>query len=472
MLESSNISNILNNLSNKTLDCHQEFNKNLLSNELTQFLKFLDFFQSLVLITGIILNILNIIVLLNSKLNESPYTYLTTLAFSDLFTLLSRYLFPYFRLLVKHIDESLLPYFNLYIDIPVNNIFISCSIYITLALTIERFIFVTSPFKAVSICRKSKARKVCFFVVAISIAKSVYLPFMYKKSACGTEIYEQHKSTVLDVFQFLIDLAIPYFTIFIINIALIRSLKKKYIHINSSITFDTQDNIKLKPLMIPRSKSDYGVCDRRKLSVLSSSVEAPPTTSKNLPKVHVSVRRQLSCHLQDKDSTYRRTSNEKEAKNQRKLTRSLIAILCCLLICHLPNFLLEESIIEAIFGHHYNSKTAFNLRQSGWRIAIILIYINCSANFVIYCISNKKFYNSSKLLLSKWKYKTIEFYSRCCCVKSSTNVDQVSKRASWTSCNYKKTQSTSQSSKISFRTSSSFKTTSFKTPITRIQEYN
>jgi hypothetical protein len=347
-----------------------------------------------------------------------------------------------------------------------------------LALTIERFIFVTSPFKAVSICRKSKARKVCCFVVIISIAKSVYLPFMYKKSPCGSEIYEQHKSTVLDVFQFLIDLAIPYFTIFLINIALIRSLKKKYIHINSSITFDTPNSMKLKPLMIRRSKSDYGVCDQRKLSVLSSNIEAP-RTSKSVPplKVSVSVRRQLSYHLQDKDATYRRTSNEKEAKNQRKLTRSLIAILCCLLICHLPNFLLEESIIEAIFGHHYHSKTAFNLRQSGWRIGIILIYINCSANFIIYCISNRKFYNSSKLLLNKWKYKMIEFYSRCCCVKSSSssstnNVVQLAKKASWTSSYCKRNQSTSQSSKLSFRTSSSFKSPAFKTPITIIQEYN
>jgi hypothetical protein len=421
----------MNNLSlqipNITSEC-QNYNNFSTTATLNDFLIYVDIIQKMVIITGIALNILNIIVLLNSKLNESPYTYLTALAFSDLSILILVAIFPHLRKLVKYTDDSLLPYFDLYIDIPINNFFISYSIYITLSLTIERFIFVTSPFKAAVICRKSKARKVCICVAIISFAKTVYLPFMYKKSPCLHGGLEQHKSPALDILQFSIDLAIPYLIIFVINITLILSLRKKYIHIKPSVSFQTQT---LKPGLIVKSKSDFDI--GRKERHHSSHLTAKSN-----------IKRQLSYQPNENDSCYRRTSNEKEAKNQRKLTRSLIAILCCLLVCHLPNFLLEESIIDGIFGTQYQSETAYLLRHIGWRITSVLIHINCTANFVIYCISNKKFYNSSKMLFRRWKYKLADCCCRCCCFLS------VEAPARYVSTN-KRSQSYSQTSKFSFK---------------------
>ena len=439
------------NFTNITPECIDFYKNSQVSIELSHFQEFLDFIQIFVIITGIILNLLNIIVLLNSKLEESPYTYLTALALSDLFTLLTRIILPHIRKLVRFIDASLLSKFNLYVDIPINNVFISFSFYITLALTIERFIFVTAPFRAASICRKSKARRVCIFVALFSIGKTAYLPFMYKKSSCGKEIYEQHKSPLLDIFQFLIDLAIPYFTIFIINIVLMRSLKNKYVHGNSSIPIYIQ---KAKPLLV-KSNSDFilqSKADNRNHTLQPTAIDVSSVK-------RAGIKFQFSNQLQDKDITYRRTFNEKEVKNQRKLTRSLIAILCCLLICHLPNVLLEESIIEALFGNHYESKVAFALRLIGWRISIILIYINCSANFAIYCISNKKFYNSSKILLKKWKDKLIDCYKKCCCVRPAKESNEFSMTST-----SKRSQSNSQTSKWSFK-ASSFKNPIYKTPV-------
>ena len=464
-----------NNYTNQTLNstgCNYRFNDQ--ANDLNGVLKFLDILQHFVLISGSILNILNIVVLLNSKLNDSPYTYLTTLAFSDLFTLLSRLTFPFIRKFIYYLKlKSLISIFNQYIDITFNNLFISCSMYITLALTIERFIFVTSPFKAVSICQKSKARKVCICVILFSMVKTAYLPFVYQRvehqclqnNGMPVEIYEQRKNTILDIAQFLIDLAIPYFTIFIINIALIRSLKKKYIHINSSMSFDTHTHMKLKQFMIPKSKSDYNIVnENRRKTVTVSTLEAA-TTSTNRP-----VRRNFSCQLQDNDASYRRTSNEKEAKTQRKLTRSLITILCCLLICHLPNFLLEESIINGIFGDHNDQKIAYHLKQTGWRISIILIYINCSANFVIYCISNRKFYSSSIILLNKWKHKLEECYSKCCCAKSKEDEKEDSRTSNY--MNKNRSQSTSNIHRPSFKPAYTLQVPVFKTPIERLQKFN
>ena len=41
------------------------------------------------------------------------------------------------------------------------------------------------------------------------------------------------------------------------------------------------------------------------------------------------------------------------------------------------------------------------LRGIGIRISLLFIYINCSLNFIIYCISNKKFKNSLKSLVKR-----------------------------------------------------------------------
>ena len=82
-------------------------------------------------------------------------------------------------------------------------------------------------------------------------------------------------------------------------------------------------------------------------------------------------------------------------------------ILCLLLICYLPSFLFEESLADAIFGSHSDEQLndasikAFKIKAIGNRISIVLIYFNCSSNFLIYCICNKKFKNSLKLLLKK-----------------------------------------------------------------------
>ena len=67
----------------------------------------------------------------------------------------------------------------------------------------------------------------------------------------------------------------------------------------------------------------------------------------------------------------------------------------------------EESLADKIFGelNYYDqseeSARLLQLRGIGFRISLLLIYINCSLNFLIYCISNKKFKNSLKSLIKR-----------------------------------------------------------------------
>lgn len=106
------------------------------------------------------------------------------------------------------------------------------------------------------------------------------------------------------------------------------------------------------------------------------------------------------------NNLYRKTTNAREMRNQKKLTTTLIIILCLLLVCYLPSFLFEESLANSIFGDHEQpgqpeAPQVIKIKSIGYRISFVLIYINCSANFLIYCICNKKFKNSLKLLAKK-----------------------------------------------------------------------
>jgi hypothetical protein len=334
------INTILHNLTQ--IECEKERS---ISTSLRDLLEILNQIGLIVIVVGILLNILNVIVLLKTKLSESPYTYLTSLAFSDLGALATHLTAKVINVSIKQ-NRHAVQYIHLYFIIPLINTFLSCSMYTTLALTCERFVFVHSPLRAISVCRKSLARKICVSIFVFTLLKSAYLPFMYKKSECHEGGLEQHSSKVLDILEFLVGLAIPYAIIFVINLSLIFSLRK-----SGKTNFNKEQQANAKHLLL------------------------------------------------NDDCDYRRTYNEKEHRNQRKLTISLILILCLLLVCHLPSFLLEESLVEAVFGNYNTSEYAFLVHVIGTKVSIILTYINCSANFIIYCVSNKKFYTSLKNLI-------------------------------------------------------------------------
>lgn len=84
------------------------------------------------------------------------------------------------------------------------------------------------------------------------------------------------------------------------------------------------------------------------------------------------------------------------------------------------SFLFEESLADVVFGElkyedqSEESARLFKLKGIGYRISLVCIYINCSFNFLIYCISNKKFKNSLKSLVKKsFLYNYFKAKSSC-----------------------------------------------------------
>ena len=536
------------------------------SQAVQQALYVLNTLNYVVIAIGILFNIINLLVLFGSnKLNESPYTYLSVLAVSDLCSLLT-FVAEKLRQLLPQTDT--VRQMHLYAITVAINIFQSCSMYTTLALTIERFIFVHSPFKAATVCRRSIARRACLLIVVFSVARSLYLPFMYTPNCSNG--YSQRKLNIIDIYEFLISLAIPYLVIFVVNISLIFSLRKQnYAHRHKAAAvladascsphrlasvsttlvgaasasagrwslasfrlslrkaatcasdvdtekadstsrdeadFTTQPPSPATPLQLhlhPTLKSPHqqqvnttnnnnhvrlvvedersedtsgrrgssSACSSSRL--LRSGTGASRTTEEasskqqqqqqqqhgrlQISSPHCTAlakrRRDRSRSSSNKSNTasqqssgsgsgnardanrsgggggkelmFHRTYSRRESKNQKKLTVTLVIILCLLLVCYLPSFLFEESLAEAIFGSHdlpgrADSLRAFKIKLVGTRLSIVFIYVNCSCNFLIYCFCNKKFKQAFVQLLMRHSTPLYKCYAAlttcsCCC---------------------------------------------------------
>jgi hypothetical protein len=306
-----------------------------------------------------------------------------------------------FMMAFENLRHSMIPKdkdeINIYIDyiflfviIPLTNIFLSCSMYCTLALTIERFIFVHSPFKAMTICHRSIARRVCFGVFVFSVLRFVYLPFVYEKNKCMPGGFFQQRLPAIDVFEFLISLAIPYVIIFIVNISLIFSLNKQNSlmsltrnqsflftnypnnnsnpnmpvslaarfrrnssasvrttinHMETQRLFEEKETNMAKPIQIVRQSSIDSQNDQfntdntnsnRVLNPTTASITTTTTNTTRNSEPVCTIPNLVESLIKQPCKLYHRTFSTKEMRNQKKLTTSLIMILCSLIICYAP----------------------------------------------------------------------------------------------------------------------------------------
>lgn len=228
------------------------------------------------------------------------------------------------------------------------------------------------PFKAVDLCRQSIARKVSFGILVISLIKNIYVPFMYTKSDCNEYGLLRNKSIILDISEFVFSMALPYIIIFIINISLIC-------YLTGSI-FRNKDSCETFPIQLynsPKALRHNHYKNANNLSLDGNRTQEP---------------------------MYRHGSYNKEQRKQKKLTISLFCTLLMLLICYLPSFVLEKSLFELIFSDFKNPDLVYRFKLLGLRISQVLICLNCTANVVIYCISNEKYFDCMMLLFRKRKF--------------------------------------------------------------------
>ena len=196
-------------------------------------------------ILGIAGNILNLVVLANRKLQDSPYVYLRALAVSDLLTLLLKFFNSLSRAFFSHIYGWKV--FEAQVYFPVAFASSTTSILLTLALTVERFIYVYYPIRAKSLCEPQIAR---IMVAVISLFSALWsIPRFFAYSPNPDKYFaltEFGHSLFFKIYVWVHIVAITFATciaILIFNILLIRGVHKSNSR-RRSMVFQNSSQIK------------------------------------------------------------------------------------------------------------------------------------------------------------------------------------------------------------------------------------
>ncbi|CAC5412419.1 unnamed protein product [Mytilus coruscus] len=140
---------------------------------------------------GICGNIMNLIVLFKGRLTDSPYLYLKTLALTDMFAL---------TLSLVHMTISgkstmyVWQFFNAYVFFPLANFFMAASVWLTVGVTIDRFIYVKAPLFARGYCSRKRARVRIILILCFTLLVSVPRFYCYTVNGNG-DIFSLTKSS-------------------------------------------------------------------------------------------------------------------------------------------------------------------------------------------------------------------------------------------------------------------------------------
>ena len=295
---------------------------------------------------GMFLNVLNLIVLCNGKLSESTYTYLTGLAVADFGTLAVFFVNGIGRGFYPEVYEWRI--FEAYVYFPCGLITTTAGVLLTVMVSVERIIFIYRPIKAKLVCRTTIARKLCTAVWLFSIFANMprFFVFALDERRGDLGYSEFGKSVHYNVLSWFYFIAISCGC----GIALII--------LNAFLM--------------------HGI------------------HRTNLRKRHLV-------------SNMAHTVNQQK-QDELRLTRTLISVVTIYLIGEIPSALLSRSLVVALIGHG-NDKI---VKTMGFKIAslvaTILVVLQLSLNFVVYCVFNRRF----------WALFKQQFCSSCLCFKDDS----------------------------------------------------
>lgn len=290
---------------------------------------------------GIFCNIINLMVLSQHHLKESPYTYLTGLAFTDFLALFFSFIF----MVISHKSQGYFwRFYEAHIFLPLTNVCTNSSVWIVVLLTIERFLFVSNPLWAKAKCDRASAKlKIAIIIFAMLIFN---IPrFMVFKVTQGSDGLHILGST--------------------------EFRQSEFFHI---MTWVYAFVIQIIPLIILCFSNAYLV-----FAVMRARQQ-----------------RQILQIRNNKEAAWYR--------EQVRLTITLISIVCLFIVCILPSAISDFPIAYNLFGGDM-SERAFRMHESYLilqYVANVLVWCNLSLNFVLYCAFNDKFRRVMRCMLRRW----------------------------------------------------------------------
>ena len=291
---------------------------------------------------GMLCNILNLCVLSQKELSDSPYTYLTALAVADFGMLAISFSHLVTVYAANSVSKAI---FNVYIYFGVGNIFLNCSVWFIVLLTIERMLFVVRPL----LTRSSRKRARIRIAIVIVCCCLLNIPRFF--------IYEAREYKNTGIFY-------PFGTGF---------QKSQTFYGTSWFQALMINFIPLIILIIANSILIFAVQRARK-----------------------------------QREEFQMNSNQEQSwrKDEARLTKTLISVVILFIVCTLPSAFVEDPIAYAFFS---GDKTwAEYLMSPGNQTFIytsnLLLFLNCSLNFVLYCAFNDKFRRAMKHLFGKFAF--------------------------------------------------------------------
>ncbi|CAF0908903.1 unnamed protein product [Adineta steineri] len=325
-------------------------------------------------IFGVVCNILNLCVLLQRRLKESPYTYLTGLALADMLTLMS--ISPVSIVRGDYIRHETI-FFTLtrleaQLYMPLANYFGQVSIMITVALTVERYLFTTYPLRAQGFCKASYARRVVATIVVI----------------CG----------ILNIPRFLTEtvekLIAPEST-FVSSKCITHPFKIEYSSINSSHIgecFCVVGNT--KESFLPFKNYYYytmlGINQILPFAILLY------LNLRLIRRVQISNRYTLAELIARQHSPMNssaptmNSATQKRLREEHRLTKTLVAVVIVFLICNTFTIISYPGLVRLVTKHKYPKYFYVGFRIQKL-ITNIMLLLNYSINFFFYCAFNEKF---------------------------------------------------------------------------------
>ncbi|CAH1778608.1 unnamed protein product [Owenia fusiformis] len=195
---------------------------------------------------GVICNLLSIVVLSNHRMRSSTSIYLMALAILDIVVLLCSALFLAIPAMAGYLQGNLMTYSKFYpnlhpIGYPLTLISQTCTIYITVAFTVERFIAVCHPLQAANMCTIPRAKRVVVTVIFCAVvfniprmlefgvtqtldkATNATVPRIVYKDLHWNKIY---KVTYMVIAYILVIFLIPFLLLTILNTLLIKAVNR------------------------------------------------------------------------------------------------------------------------------------------------------------------------------------------------------------------------------------------------------
>lgn len=308
-------------------------------------------------------NLLSFIIMARSMLRVSTYSYLAVLAVMDILVLyvgLLRMWIGHFSIDVQLTSNLLCKLINF-----LGYVSSDTSVWLIIAVTIERFIAVKCPLRAPRMCNAFRARFVIIGVIILICSINAHIMWTVElhystingSSLVKCEASEKHKVLVKDIWPW-VDAAIYSFVPFVI-ITILNSL-------------------------IVRQ-----VLQARKRRSQMQHVELTA----------------MYCSFASKHQ--RKKSNE----NNKKLTFMLLAVSFTFLLTTLP--MNVQLIVSAFYGSLADNPKGYAQMTLARTVVELLMYVNHSINFFLYCATGKKFRRQVRdLICLCCKGKLAQFFRR------------------------------------------------------------